>query len=174
MPANVEIKARIGSVAALLPLATALGDDKHPQRLEQDDTFFQVPHGRLKLRVFGDGSGELIHYHRPDAAGPKRSEYIIAPVTDPDSLREALVRGCGLLGRVRKHRILVLAGATRIHLDEVEGLGSFLELEVVLQPGQSEADGRAIADDLMRRLGVAPQQLVEGAYLDLLRAQAGR
>lgn len=169
MPANVEIKARIPSVAALLPVATALSDDKHLQRLEQDDTFFAVPHGRLKLRVFADGSGELIHYHRPDAAGPKRSEYIIAPVTEPESLREALARGCGLLGRVKKHRILVLVGATRIHLDEVEGLGSFLELEVVLQPGQTEAEGQAIAEQLMQRLGVAPQQLVQGAYLDLLR-----
>ena len=56
MPANVEIKARIPSVAALLPVATALGDDEHAQLIHQDDTFFSVPHGRLKLRVFGDGS----------------------------------------------------------------------------------------------------------------------
>jgi adenylate cyclase class IV len=173
MPANVEIKARIPSVDALLPVARSLGDDEHPQRIHQDDTFFAVPHGRLKLRVFGDGSGELIHYHRADAHGPKLSDYVLAPVPEPESLREALTRACGLLGRVRKSRILVLVGPTRIHLDRVEGLGDFLELEVVLADGQPEAEGTAIAQALMARLGVQPEQLVSGAYLDLLRAQAG-
>ena len=173
MPVNVEIKARIPSVEALLPVARALGDDEHPQLIHQDDTFFAVPHGRLKLRVFGDGSGELIHYHRADAQGPKLSDYVLAPVPEPESLREALTRACGLLGRVRKERILVLAGPTRIHLDRVEGLGDFLELEVVLADGQAEAEGTAIAQDLLARLGVQPGQLLRGAYLDLLRAQAG-
>jgi predicted adenylyl cyclase CyaB len=171
MPANVEIKARISSVDALLPVAQALSDDKHLQRIHQDDTFFAVPHGRLKLRVFSNGAGELIHYHRPDAAGPKLSDYVLVPVADPDSLREALARACGLIGRVRKHRILALVGPTRIHLDQVEGLGDFLELEVMLQGGQTESEGSAIAHDLMARLGVQPDQLLEGAYLDLLRQQ---
>ena len=173
MPVNVEIKARIPSVEALLPVARALGDDEHPQLIHQDDTFFAVPQGRLKLRVFGDGSGELIHYHRADAQGPKLSDYVLAPVPEPESLREALTRACGLLGRVRKERILILAGATRIHLDRVEGLGDFLELEVVLTDGQTEAEGTAIAQKLLVRLGVQPEQLLRGAYLDLLRAQAG-
>ncbi len=170
MPANVEIKARIDSIDALLPLARALSDDDHLQLIHQDDTFFDAPHGRLKLRVFGDGSGELIHYHRADDDGPKRSDYVLAPVPEPESLREALSRACGLLGRVRKERILVLAGATRIHLDRVEGLGEFLELEVVLRDDQCEADGVAVAQALMAELQVRPDQLVRGAYLDLLRA----
>ena len=172
MPANVEIKARIDSVEALLPLARALSDGDHPQLIHQDDTFFDAPHGRLKLRVFGDGSGELIHYQRADADGPKLSDYILAPAPEPESLREALTRGLGLLGRVRKERILLLAGATRIHLDRVEGLGEFLELEVGLQDGQTEAEGRAIAQGLMAALQIAPSQLVSGAYLDLLRTAA--
>jgi len=88
----------------------ALSDDAHPQLIHQDDTFFTVPHGRLKLRVFGDGTGELIHYHRADADGPKLSDYVLAPVPEPESLREALTRACGLLGRVKKNRILVLVG----------------------------------------------------------------
>lgn len=169
MPANVEIKARIDSVEALLPLAQALSDDDHPQLIHQDDTFFDAPHGRLKLRVFGDGSGELIHYQRADAEGPKLSDYILAPAPEPESLREALTRALGLLGRVRKDRLLLLAGATRIHLDRVHGLGDFLELEVTLGGGQTEAEGTAIAQALMARLNIAPGQLVSGAYLDLLR-----
>lgn len=173
MPFNVEIKARITSVEAMLPVARTLGDDEHPQLIHQDDTFFAVPNGRLKLRVFGDGSGELIQYHRDDASGPKLSDYVLSPVPEPESLREALTRACGLLGRVRKARILVLAGPTRIHLDRVDGLGDFLELEVVLDDSQTEAQGTAIAQGLMAQLGVQPGQLVSGAYLDLLRAQAG-
>lgn len=171
MPANVEIKARIDSVDALLPRAKALSDDDHPQLIHQDDTFFNVPQGRLKLRVFSDGSGELIHYLRPDDEGPKRSDYQIAPVAEPDSLRAVLAAACGVLGRVVKHRILVLVGQTRIHLDRVEGLGDFLELEVVLRPGQSEAEGTALALELLAALGVAPEALLSGAYLDLLREQ---
>ena len=167
MPRNIEIKARIASVAAMLPRAMALAEGP-AQQLAQDDTFFTVPHGRLKLRVFGDGTGELIHYLRPDQGGPKLSDYVLAPVAAPAPLRDALTRGCGALGRVRKQRTLLLAGQTRIHLDEVEGLGSFLELEVVLDDGQSEAHGQQIADALMAKLGVLPDSLVKGAYLDLL------
>ncbi len=172
MPSNVEIKARIPSVEALLPLAQALADDEHAQRITQDDTFFSVPHGRLKLRVFADGAGELIHYHRADEDGPKLSDYLIAPVTDPDALRDTLERACGLLGRVRKERLLLFVGQTRVHLDRVQGLGDFLELEVVLRQDQPAAAGQAIARALMARLGVAESALVAGAYLDLLATAA--
>ena len=173
MPANVEIKARVDSIDDILPRAQALvEEDEHPQLIHQDDTFFRVPHGRLKLRVFSDGAGELIHYHRPDAEGPKVSDYVITPAADPDSLREVLERACGVLGRVVKRRILVLAGQTRIHLDHVEDLGDFLELEVVLREGQTEAEGTEIAQQLLDALGVKPEQLISGAYLDLLMDEA--
>jgi len=69
---------------------------------------------------------------------------------------------------VRKRRWLYLVGYTRIHLDVVEGLGRFLELEVMLQPGQSEEEGAAMASDLLLRLGIAEQDLLPGAYMDLL------
>jgi adenylate cyclase class IV len=173
MPTNVEIKARIPSVDALLPRALSLaGDGAAPQQLHQDDTFFHVPRGRLKLRVFGDGTGELIHYHRPDAEGPKASDYEITPVADPDTLRSVLARACGIRGRVVKDRTLVLAGQTRIHLDRVDRLGDFLELEVVLREGQTETEGTAIAHRLLEALGVPADALLSGAYLDLLQAPA--
>jgi adenylate cyclase class IV len=170
MPRNVEIKARIDSVEALLPIARALADGPE-QRIEQDDTFFVCASGRLKLRDFGDGSGELIHYERADAAGPKLSDYVRVATADPAALREALARGCGVLGRVRKSRLLLRVGATRIHLDRVEALGDFLELEVVLDPAQSAAEGEALAERLLAQLGVEPAQRVAGAYLDLLAAR---
>ncbi len=172
MARNIEIKARIDSVQALLPRAQALAGGAEARLIEQDDHFYPCAHGRLKLRRFADGSAELIHYQRADAGGPKLSDYVLVPVPDAQALHTALARAQGELGRVRKRRWLLLAGATRIHLDEVAGLGHFLELEVVLAPGQSEAEGRALAIQLMRELGVAEDQLLAGAYLDLLAAAA--
>lgn len=175
MPTNVEIKARIDNIDELLPRAQALTEeDELPQLIHQDDTFFRVAHGRLKLRVFSDGGGELIHYHRHAAEGPKVSDYVITPAADPDSLREALERAYGVLGRVVKRRILVLAGQARIHLDHVEDLGDFLELEVVLREGQTEAEATDVARQLLDRLGVKAEQLISGAYVDLLMDEAAQ
>jgi adenylate cyclase class IV len=164
---NIEIKARIASVEAMRPVAQALADGP-PQAIEQDDTFFVCAHGRLKLRDFGDGRGELIHYHRADTTGPKLSDYVRVETAEPAALREALTRAHGVLGRVRKQRQLLLIGPTRIHLDRVEGLGEFLEIEVVLRDDQTVAEGEAIADALLARLGVPETQRLAGAYLDML------
>ena len=170
MARNVEVKARLGaSIEALLPRARALADGPEV-RIEQDDTFFACKHGRLKLRDFGDGSGELIHYERADTAGPKLSDYVRAPTADPAGLREALMRAQGIQGRVRKTRWLLMVGQTRIHLDRVHGLGDFMELEVVLRDEQSAANGEAIAQALLLRLGIGERQRLAGSYFDLLAA----
>jgi adenylate cyclase class IV len=169
MARNVEIKARIDNLEAVLPLALACADGP-PEAIAQDDTFFACAVGRLKLRVFADGRGELIAYERPDANGPKTSDYAIAPVADPDALRTTLARALGIGGRVIKQRTLLRVGRTRVHLDRVEGLGDFLELEVVLRDGESADDGVAVAHDLLRRLRIDPGRLVPGAYVDLLRS----
>jgi adenylate cyclase class IV len=132
MPRNIEIKARVVSVEALLAQARALADGE-PETIDQDDTFFAVAMGRLKLREIADGSAELIHYHRADGPEARPSDYVRVPVADAAALREALARGCGVLGRVRKRRLLLRLGPTRLHLDRVEGLGDFVELEVVLR-----------------------------------------
>jgi len=168
MPRNVEIKARIPSVEALLPRARALAGGSDPVLLRQDDSFFPCAHGRLKLRDFGDGRAELIAYDRADTAGPKLSDYVRVDVAHADTLRQALARALGDGGRVVKQRWLLLVGATRIHLDRVHGLGDFLELEVVLRDEQTAAEGERIAQDLLAALGVDASQLVTGAYRDLL------
>ncbi len=173
MPRNIEIKARIASVETLRPRAEALAGAP-AQLIVQDDSFFEVPHGRLKLREFADGSAELIHYHRPDGLEAKASDYVRVPVPEPAALREALARACGLRGRVQKQRWLCLVGATRIHLDRVAGLGDFMELEVVLQEGQSDAEGQAVAEGLMAQLGLAEAERSAGAYFDLPAAAAAR
>jgi predicted adenylyl cyclase CyaB len=164
---NIEIKAHIPSVAAVLELTAALADEG-PTEIEQDDTFFECRTGRLKLRTFADGTGELIFYRRTDEHGPKESFYVRTPTAAPHSLREALALAYGVVGRVRKHRTLFIAGRTRIHLDVVEGLGSFLELEVVLREDESADAGVREAQALMQRLGVKPSELIDRAYVDLL------
>ncbi len=170
MARNVEIKARVDSLAAIEHLAAALSGQE-PVFIDQDDTFFACANGRLKLRAFADGSGELIFYQRADDSGPKESFYVISPTDAPDSLRQALTLAYGVAGRVKKHRTVFMAGRTRIHLDRVEDLGEFLELEVVLREGESAQAGMEEARTLMAGLGVAPEQLLSGAYLDLLAAR---
>ena len=167
MARNIEIKARIDSVQALLPTARALADGD-ATLIEQDDRFYSVPRGRLKLRRFADGSAELIHYHRADTVSARVSDYVRVPVPDPHALHEVLSRGLGDAGRVHKRRWLLMCGATRLHLDRVEGLGDFIEIEVVLRGDQSEDEGRGIAESLMQRLGLADAPRVAGAYRDLL------
>ncbi len=169
MPRNIEIKARIDGIEALLPQARALADGE-PELIEQDDSFFHAAHGRLKLRRFGDGSAELIHYHRGDGTEARPSDYVRVPVADAAALREALARGCGVRGRVRKRRWLLMLGQTRLHLDRVEGLGDFIEMEVVLREGQSDDEGRAIAEGWLLRLGLQHAPRLGGAYVDQLDA----
>ncbi|NJD58522.1 MAG: adenylate cyclase [Anaerolineales bacterium] len=168
MPANIEIKALVSDFEALRHKAEKISDSP-VQVIPQEDTFFSCPHGRLKLRELGPACGQLVYYLRQDMAGPKHSEYQISNTTDPAGLKQILAQAFGVLGVVTKVRYLYLAGQTRIHLDDVQGLGKFVELEVVLQPGQSDAEGQAIADDLMSKLGIQEADLIEGAYMDLIR-----
>jgi len=164
---NVEIKARISSVEALVPRVAALAD-RGPVEIEQDDTFFVCERGLIKLRALSATEGQLIFYRRANQAGPKESRFVISPTASPDSLRDALTLAYGSAGRVRKHRTLYLIGRTRVHLDRVESLGHFLELEVVLAEGESPDAGVKEARALMTALGLADDQLIDGAYVDLL------
>jgi adenylate cyclase len=164
---NIEIKARIDSVEQLQPRAAALAD-QGPMQIAQDDRFYECPNGRLKLRRFAAGRGELIFYRRSDEHGPKESFYLRSPTTDPEGLHATLAAAWGERGRVVKQRTLYLAGRTRIHLDRVQGLGDFLEIEVVLADDEPAEEGVREAHALMARLGVEPSQLVQGAYLDAL------
>jgi adenylate cyclase len=169
MPSNMEIKARIKSVALLEPLVRHIATSG-PEQIFQDDTFFPCTNGRLKLRMFSAEAGELIFYRRTDSPGPKQSSYVLAKTAEPEALRRALVLAYGEAGRVIKRRTLYLVDRTRVHLDRVEGLGEFLELEVVMREGESVESGVAVAEQLLALLGIDASQLVTGAYVDLLRS----
>ena len=169
MPANIEIKARVRNWVEFKSRAEKLSDTP-VEVIPQEDTFFNVPRGRLKLRVLAQGRAQLIYYTRPDQEGPKRSDYEVFETQDPEVLKSILGRAYGIRGVVRKTRYLCLVGQTRVHLDDVEGLGQFMELEVVLREGQGDAEGRKIAEDLMASLGVERSDLIEDAYMDLLES----
>jgi len=173
MARNIEIKARIDTVERVAQLAAQLADSG-PIEIAQDDTFFRCENSadRLKLRTFAPDRAELIFYRRANSSGPKESFYLISPTTTPDTLRESLTLAWGQAGRVRKQRRLFIVGRTRVHLDRVEGLGEFLELEVVLKEGEPTEAGVAEAHALMAQLGIASDQLVQGAYVDLLQQAA--
>jgi cytidine deaminase len=164
---NVEFKARDldpeASAARCLALGAVAGGV-----LDQRDTYFVAGRGRLKLRVAGDGGGELIAYRRPDALETAESRYVLAPVSEPDVLAEALDAALGTVVVVSKRRRLFLWEGVRIHLDEVEGLGSFVEFEAVLPDAGDLAGARAKIARLRSELGISGDRLVVGGYADLM------
>ena len=169
LPSNIEIKARARNFDEIRRRAEELSKTS-AEVIAQEDTFFRTPAGRLKLRIFAEDRGQLIYYNRLDQEGPKRSDYHIAHTSDPANLRRVLELAYGIRGVVRKTRYLYLVGQTRVHLDDVDGLGQFMELEVVMREGQSDAEGQAIAEGLMESLGVEKTDLLDGAYMDLLES----
>jgi predicted adenylyl cyclase CyaB len=172
MATNIEIKARVHDFTSLREKAESLSDVP-AELIHQEDTFFHSPQGRLKLRHLGPNEGQLIYYERQDASGPKRSDYFISLTAEPDTLKQVLAAGLGIRGVVRKQRRLYWVDHTRIHLDQVEGLGTFMELEVMLQPEQKPEDGARIAAKIMEQLDIDQADLIEGAYIDLLTSHAG-
>jgi adenylate cyclase class IV len=174
LAANVESKTRCPDLEAVARLASALGA-RYEGRLEQVDTYFRVRRGRLKLREIShhapDGqvsvSSELIRYERPDAKGARVSAYERTAIEDVESRKLRLEAAHGVRGCVRKQRKLWILDSTRIHLDEVEGLGRFVELETVsvAEPGSRE---RLEHDRLSSALGLDPRASIEGSYIDLL------
>ena len=167
MAKNIEIKARIPDLAEIRARVAAFASGA-AQLIPQTDTFFVVPKGRLKVRAFSDGSGELIAYQRPNQAVPKESVYTRVPCRDARALSEALASVLPVRGIVEKQREVFLIGRTRVHLDRVKCLGCFVELEVVLGSEEPVEQGQREAYDLLRALQIPLGALVAEAYIDLL------
>ncbi|KAL6258856.1 hypothetical protein P5V15_010802 [Pogonomyrmex californicus] len=172
MPRNVEIKAAIRDVQRTISKATELSDTVQT-KIEQYDIFFNIKDGRFKLRKFKDGTAELILYERSDTSGPKLSFYERIPlssdITEP--IANLFSRIMGMRGVVKKTRLLYNVGQTRVHIDEVDGLGNFIELEVVLQDDEDVKTGQKIANDLMQALFIKEEDLIAKAYIDLLHPE---
>jgi homotetrameric cytidine deaminase len=165
---NVEIKARDADPAATAARCEALGAADEGV-LHQRDTYFAGRHGRLKLREQGGPGAELIAYRRPDTTEAQESAFIRAAAEDPEALREALVAALGVTVVVVKRRRLFTWQHVRIHLDEVEGLGTFIELEAMVGPGLDSPEQAAEKVARLRsELAIADGALVAVGYSDLL------
>lgn len=191
---NIELKARCRDLAAARAAALSLGAVPQWTR-RQIDAFFLGARARLKLRqeeaVAGSGGApataegrrdaaagpdaaprraELIVYRRADAPGPRPSEYDLVALDDGPGAERVLAVALGVASRVAKTRSLLLAGPSRIHLDEVDGLGTFVEIERVLADGEPEEVAAGDVARIAAALGVAEEDLVPVAYADLLAA----
>jgi homotetrameric cytidine deaminase len=164
---NIELKARDPQPSRTLELALAAGAEGQGE-IAQRDTYFARARGRLKLREENPGAAELIQYRRVDAPNARESDYRRVPVADAGALREALDAALGTLVVVEKRRRLLLSDGVRIHLDDVQGLGAFVELEAVAAPGSDLGAERDKVEHLRGALEIAEDQLVPQSYSDLL------
>ena len=164
---NIEIKAALPDRAAVEHALNALPARREWTR-QQRDVFFRVPRGYLKLRSYqGGNGGELIAYSREPGFEPRASDYDIVRVASPDQMEAVLGRSLGIRGVVEKTRTLYLWRHTRIHLDQVSGLGAFLELESVVS-GISREEALGETRKLIKTLAVARENLLDRPYLELL------
>jgi adenylate cyclase class IV len=119
MARNIEIKARIPDLDTIRAKAAALASGPM-EIIDQTDTFLVVPQGRLKVRAFSDGSGELISYERANEQGLRESVYTRVPCEDARGFLQALSGVLSVRGIVAKRREVFLIGRTRVHLDRVD------------------------------------------------------
>lgn len=164
---NIEIKAIASDFSKQKKIAESLSEKK-PKILKQEDYYFKIDKGRLKLRVLSINKGELIYYERPDDTGPKLSSYQIYKTDTPNKLINVLDSSYGIRNIVRKTRYLYLHKRTRIHMDVVDSLGEFIELEVVLGRNDDLSKGEQDAEYLIKRLGIKDTDLIGSSYIDLL------
>jgi homotetrameric cytidine deaminase len=169
---NVELKARDPDPARSLERCVRLGAEDHGE-LRQRDTYFRARDGRLKLREQDPGGAELVAYERADEAQARLSRYRLVPVADPAALRAALDAVLGTTVVVDKRRRLFLWEGVRIHLDRVEGLGDFIELEAVAAEGSDLSREEELVARLRVELEIADDALVPVGYSDLLAGEGG-
>jgi homotetrameric cytidine deaminase len=168
MPAprrNVELKATDPDPARSLEVCRGLGADDRGV-LRQRDTYFRVPSGRLKLREEEPGGASLVQYDRVDAAEARESRYRLVPVSDPTETRAALEAALGTLAVVEKERHLLMWQGVRIHLDDVVGLGSFIELEGVAEATSDLLGELEKVTQLTEALEIAPERILRTSYSD--------
>ena len=169
MPRNLELKVPFIFTPEARDTLLAIGA-RPIGVLEQRDTYFIVPHGRLKLRETAGDEATLIAYTRPDHADTRASDYLVVPVLDAALLLAALSRATGLRGIVSKRRDLWLWKNVRVHLDTVEALGTFLEFEAVISDDVDEQESQRRLETLRDALKIDPGSAIAGSYSDLLLA----
>ncbi len=167
---NVELKARDPDPDASLKACRALGADDHGE-ISQRDTYFEVASGGLKLREERPGRPHLIQFERADEPQQRESRYRIVEVDDGAVLCAALAATIGIRSVVAKRRRLFLWRNVRIHLDTVEQLGDFIELEAVAPADSDLTTEHRLIEELRDALAITDERLVALGYAEqLLRA----
>jgi len=164
---NVELKAADSDPQLSLAVCLGLGAADHGE-LRQTDTYFRARHGGLKLREQHPGRPHLVQFLRTESSVERESQYRLAWVDDGPSTRAALEQALGVVGQVRKMRRLLIWEGVRIHLDQVDGLGRFIELEAVAPPQSDLNDERAKVARLRSALAISDDRLVALGYAELL------
>jgi predicted adenylyl cyclase CyaB len=164
---NLELKAHHPNLAAARELVQELGATPGGVEL-QTDTFFFAQNRRLKLREIQRQSATLICYDRADEATARICQYQLVEVPEAAPLKALLSAALGVRGEVCKRREIFFWHNIRIHLDEVAGLGTFVEFEAVLNPEDDLATAQGRLNQLRDLLGISPGDLVGQAYPDLL------
>jgi predicted adenylyl cyclase CyaB len=164
---NLEAKFRLANHSLAHRRALEIGFEPYGI-LIQRDTFFIAANGKLKLREQA-GESWLIHYRRGEQRELQLSNYTIVPVSDPVAMRTMLANALGLLAEVRKHRTLMMRRNVRFHLDRVEGLGDFGEVEAVLADDDVPQTFHDEVARILADLGVAACDLIEDSYFELMK-----
>lgn len=124
---NIEIKARTANADKIRQYLLNRGADFKGID-HQTDTYFNVSNGRLKLRQ-GNIETNLIWYQRNNQTGPKQSDFLLTPVADANTLKQTLANALGVKVAVVKKREIYFIGNVKFHIDELEDLGTFVEIE---------------------------------------------
>jgi len=165
---NIELKTRCRDLAAALAIVRTMSPIVDAGVQHQIDTYFHVPNGRLKLREIVGVRSELIWYDRSNEATTRKSDYRLTPISHPDELKASLAAALGTRGEVKKRRHVLLWHNVRIHLDEVESLGSFVEFEAVITAGEDEQTGHERLKYLCEILKIFPADYLDSSYADLM------
>ena len=163
---NVEFKAELRDPSLARMICQSLGA-AHVGKLAQTDTYYSVPDAKLKKRETPGAATEYIFYSRADRSRPKLSTYTI--YTESQAIDRFGATPLPVLIVVKKVRDLYLYKQVRIHLDQVEGLGNFLEFEAVVSPAQNLAVCHGLMDELRTAFGPALGEPIACGYADLLR-----
>jgi adenylate cyclase class IV len=167
---NLELKASDADPARSLEICRALGAQDEGL-LWQRDTYFDARMGGLKLREQDPGRPHLIQFERADIPQPRESRYRIVEVGDAPMLLEALTRALGVTVAVTKHRHLLRWRNVRIHLDEVEHLGAFIELEAVATADSDLRHEHRLVRELRDALSITDDRLIATGYAAQLIAR---
>lgn len=167
---NIEFKARCGRHGQIAKLLSDMSAE-YVGRDEQIDTYFRTQRGRLKLRE-GSIERSLIYYERPDEAAARQSNVHLHHPREPQSLKDLLTAVHGVDVVVSKRREIFFVGNIKIHLDDVDGLGKFVEVEAIDADGTISVERlREQCDHFRKLFGIEDDALVSQSYSDLIRRQ---